>query len=220
MIITMFSFTTTTRMQPAAAPDAFEQDLMNEPLLGDDDNLMDEDSEKLPPLEPLDSSESSYDDDFALDDPFTTTSEQQEESSTERPKKRRKVQFATTASVYRQTEEPPSETWYTDKDYFEFERDRRETIKAIQYAYASRTRLDPTEYCAQGLQISRRQMMQSKLRTMQCQRAVLEQQMKLKSLGQKDPHTLEAVSKVFSESSSQRAFRRAAELAGTKPQQF
>lgn len=129
--------------------------------------------------------------------------------------KRRKVSFAPATSVYETPQvavvddELVVGTWYQAGDYSTFERERRETIVALQRLPVSD--LDPEQYSIRGLEqkLTRKQVLERKFKSLQCKRAVLEQQKLQKSLGYFNPEILEETSRLFSKEATHRARQRA-----------
>lgn len=130
--------------------------------------------------------------------------------------KRRKVSFAPATSVYETQSTTSSDeevTWYQAGDYTTFERERRETIVALQRLPESD--LDPEQYSIRGLEqkLTKKQVLERKYKSLQCKRAVLEQQKLQKSLGYFNPEILEETSRMFSKEAEQRAIQRALSMA-------
>lgn len=127
-------------------------------------------------------------------------------------KKKRKVSFATATSVYEtDCSKDTTISWYQAQDYTSFERERRETIVALQRVQQLESKLDPEQYSLRGLEqkLTRQQIMERKLKSLQCKRAVLEQQDIQKSLGYFNPELLEETSRMYSKDATQHARQRA-----------
>ena len=124
---------------------------------------------------------------------------------------KRNVTFSTVATVQMRPPTTPSETWYEPKEYAQFESERRETIRAIQSARGDLTLLDPNVYCVRGLehQLSKKQVLSRKYKSMQYVRALLDHQLLQKQAGRTDPESLHMVSRFFSRQASERAHLRA-----------
>jgi hypothetical protein len=126
---------------------------------------------------------------------------------------RKRVRFATTASVVRRSlsKEELAKAWYQRADYYDFDRERRSTVYAVKQVNGDLSSLDPAKYCLRGLEhhLSKKQMIDRKLRAMRCKRVVLEQQHYQRFSGVSDPGSLQAVSELFSARSSKSAQLRA-----------
>jgi hypothetical protein len=118
--------------------------------------------------------------------------------------KRRKVSFAPAISVHET--DASSETWYQAVDYITFEREIRETIVALQTEDWDPCRLGGLE---QHGTTTRQQILERKRKSLQCKRAVLEQQQLQKSLGYFNPELLEETSRKYSDEATQCARQRA-----------
>ena len=124
-------------------------------------------------------------------------------------KTKKSVSFAPTATV---TERPISaidlqNMWYDNNEYKYFEFDRRRTILAISQAQGDVNLLNPEEFCVRGLehQLTSKQCITRKLKTMQYTRFVLDQQDELRYFGVQDPESLKLSSEMLSRRSQQRA---------------
>ncbi|GAX14907.1 hypothetical protein FisN_29Lh128 [Fistulifera solaris] len=115
--------------------------------------------------------------------------------------KRRKVSFAPAILVHET--DTSSETWYQAVDYSTFERERRETIVALSTEDRCRPR---------GLEGTRQEIMDRKRKSLQCKKAVLEQQELQKSLGYFNPELLEETYRKFSDEAAHCARQRAMSL--------
>jgi hypothetical protein len=125
-----------------------------------------------------------------------------QKSVDERPSryKRRKVSFAPAISIHET--DASSETWYQAVDYSTFERERRETLQTLQ-----NENLDPDS--RRGLEGTRQEIMERKRKSLQCKKAVLEQQELQKSLGYFNPELLEETYRKYSDEAAHCARQRA-----------
>lgn len=125
--------------------------------------------------------------------------------------RRRKVTFSKVATVKTRPAPLPSETWYQPVEYAQFNRDRRATIDAIQSVHGDVSILDPQVHCVRGLehQLSKKQVLSRKLKSMRYVRTLLDEQFVQKLSGNEDPESLQILSTIFSKQASQRAHLRA-----------
>jgi hypothetical protein len=128
-----------------------------------------------------------------------------------KPKKR--VSFAMFATVQDHPLRPSDlqATWYQAEEYFKFDRERRRTIEAIRSSRGNFSSLDPENICIRGLehQLSAKQVLSRKYKSMQYKRLLLERQYYLKQYGVSDPESLQIVSQMFSKESTRSAYLRA-----------
>jgi hypothetical protein len=128
-------------------------------------------------------------------------------------KPKKTVSFATTATVQERPFSPSDlrQTWYQAHEYGSFEAERRRTILAVREKQGDLSRLDPNVHCVRGLehQLSSKQVLSRKYKSIQYTKVLLEQQYIQRLTGVSDPEYLQVLSQMFSKQASQRAYLRA-----------
>lgn len=96
-------------------------------------------------------------------------------------------------------------SWYREADYGHFERDTRHSVLAVRRVRGDLRRLDPGRHTVTGLEknLSRRQVLSRKLKTVRHVRTVLDRQRSAT-----DEAELQAVSELFSRPATRRAHLR------------
>jgi len=130
-------------------------------------------------------------------------------------KAKKSVRFAddkTTISFRRISREELCDMWYQPAEYCEFDRSRRLTIAAVKEVNGNLDALDPQEHCVMGLeeQLTRKQILARRLRTVNYNRLVLEQQDLHRAFGgMQDISSVQQQQKAISDMFSRQALKRA-----------